>query len=263
MVITNRFIIAPVLAALVGGCAAVKPHESFPAVSQDIADRIPQRVHWHDGSAADRQADEQIAALLVRPLDVNAAVQVALLNNRHLQATYEALGVAQADLVEAGLLKNPVFDAAYKFGEAGATGRIDLALSFDFVDLLFIGARKQIAAAELETAKARVTASVIDLAGEVRQAFYACQAAGQSVELRTQVVKATAASADFARRLREAGNTTALANANEQALHVEAELELDRAKADAASARTAESPTRRLGRTGELDRRRPPARPRR
>ena len=41
-----------------------------------------------------------------------SAVQVALLNNRGLQATYAELGIAEADVVQAGRLRNPGFSFA-------------------------------------------------------------------------------------------------------------------------------------------------------
>ncbi|MDB5327129.1 MAG: transporter [Phycisphaerales bacterium] len=228
---------APLFAGLAGGCAGARPHESFPAISHDVADRVGYAIHWHDGSPADKEADAKVNDLLARPLDANSAVQIALLNNRRLQATYEDLGIAQADLVAAGLLRNPVFDAAYRFGDAGAPAKIDFGLTFDFVDLLFLGVRKDLAAAELEATKARVTASVLDLAGDVKTAFFAIQAAEQAVELRRQIADAAGASADFTKRLRDAGNTTALKLASEQALSAEALLALGRAEAEAAAAR--------------------------
>lgn len=229
--------VAPLLAGLAGGCAGARPHDSFSVLSQDVSDRVGYTVHWHDGSPADKEADAKVNDLLSRPLDANSAVQIALLNNRRLQATYEDLGVAQVDLVAAGLLRNPVFDVAYRFGDAGAAAKIDFGLTFDFVDLLFLGIRKDLAVAELEATKARVTAAVLDLAGEVKVAFYAAQAADQAVELRRQIADAASASADLTKRLRDAGNTTALKLDSEQALSAEANIALGRAEAEAAAAR--------------------------
>ena len=65
---------------------------------------------WNLGTELDAQVDQEVRALLQDTLTVDGAVQVALLNNRNLQALYAELGVAQADLVQAGLLRNPVFD---------------------------------------------------------------------------------------------------------------------------------------------------------
>ena len=84
------------------------------------------------------EAAEAVRSLLARELTADSAVQVALLNNRDLQATYEDLSVAQSDLVAAGLLRNPVFDAEVRFGEAGGGTGVALGVAQDFLDVLFI-----------------------------------------------------------------------------------------------------------------------------
>ena len=48
-----------------------------------------------------------VRALLKKPLSVNSAVQIALLNSLELQAASEDVGVSAADLREAGTWKNP------------------------------------------------------------------------------------------------------------------------------------------------------------
>jgi hypothetical protein len=58
------------------------------------------------------EADAARAAvqrLLKRTLTADAAVQVALLNNRALQAAYNDLGIAEAVMVAASLPPNPSF----------------------------------------------------------------------------------------------------------------------------------------------------------
>ena len=44
-----------------------------------------------------------------RPLSVDNAVQVALLNNRGLQARFQDLGITEAEVVQAGRVPNPGF----------------------------------------------------------------------------------------------------------------------------------------------------------
>ena len=88
------------LCELLTGCAAVRPQAAFEDVRQTVAERAPYRVVWATGSAEDAAARVAVDSLLADSLTVEAAVQVALLNNRRLQATYEDLGVAQADLVQ-------------------------------------------------------------------------------------------------------------------------------------------------------------------
>ena len=72
----------------------------FEDVRRNVADRTKvELVRWDQGTDADRQAQASVDALLAMELTPDSAVQVVLLNNADLQATYEDLGVAQADLV--------------------------------------------------------------------------------------------------------------------------------------------------------------------
>ncbi|MCK7513349.1 MAG: hypothetical protein MZV70_61145 [Desulfobacterales bacterium] len=56
-------------------------------------------------------------------LTAAGAIQIALLNNARLQARYEELGISQAELIQAGLLKNPTVFGSARFpaNSPGAT----------------------------------------------------------------------------------------------------------------------------------------------
>src|SRR5687767_16004249 len=90
---------------LLGGCAKVPRDAGFDDVATSAADRTGgMRVHWNQGTSADAAVAAEVREMAAGELSVDQAVQIALLNNRRLQATYEDLMVAQADLVAAGLL---------------------------------------------------------------------------------------------------------------------------------------------------------------
>src|SRR5688500_19834437 len=171
-------------AMLLTGCADVPREAGFEDVRTEVEDRAGERVRWNRLTADDRAVSVVLETLLSDGLTSDRAVQVALLNNRSLQASYEDLGVAQADVVQAGLLRNPVFDAEVKFLEGGGGEVIELAVVQDFLDVFFIPLRKRIAAHALEAAKLRVTGAALDLVGEVRQAYFAHVDAGQELGLR-------------------------------------------------------------------------------
>ena len=61
----------------------------------------------HSGTGRNRKL--RVKALLRQPLSADRAVQIALLNNRGLQAAYNALGLAEAAMVQASLPPNPTF----------------------------------------------------------------------------------------------------------------------------------------------------------
>src|SRR5687768_11607897 len=180
----NGFI-KPVVAAfasagLLVGCTSVPKEAGFGSVRTAVQQRSGQRVQWNRLSADDKSVATAVSDLLAQGLTEERAVQVALLNNPNLQATYEDLGVAQAEVVQAGLLRNPVFDGEVKFLEGGEGTIIEIAVVQDFLDVFFIPLRKKVAANAFEAAKLRVTGAVLDLVGDVRSAFYTHTAAEQS-----------------------------------------------------------------------------------
>ena len=185
------------------GCSSMAINAGFDDVRADGRRARAVKIFWNNGTELDKEAAEKLGSLMKRKLTADEAVQIALLNNRELQALYSELGVAQADLVQAGLLRNPIFDAAVMFPISGG-GRPDLELSaaMNFLDIFYIPLRKRVAASRFEEVKTRVAGSVLDFAGRVRSAFYSYEADEQMLELRQTIVQALDASFEMARRLR-------------------------------------------------------------
>jgi cobalt-zinc-cadmium efflux system outer membrane protein len=208
------------------GC--VSEDAGYQDVRNTTAARLHRDVRWdeHDSASA---THKETRDLLAHPLDANAAVQVALLNNQGIQAAFEELGVARAGLVQGLRIPNPRVEAALRF-----TGKtppdIDLLATLSLTDLLFLPLRNGMANAQMDAAKARVAGSVLDLALEVRVAFYAYQAAVQQLELRKSVLEALGTSFELAKRMNAAGNSTDLSMENERALYEESRISFSRAQ---------------------------------
>ena len=199
------------------GCASVDLRAGFPEVSAAVEERAATKILWNRGNELDNEAAEKLRALLQKKLAADDAVQIAMLNNRDLQAIYADLGVAQADLVQAGLFRNPILDAAVLFPLSGVRPDLQLTVVISFLDALYVPLRKRVAAARFEDAKLRVTGAVLDLAAQVRRAFHEHQANEQMLELRQTIVQALTASWEVSRRLHEAGNITDLDQARDRA----------------------------------------------
>src|SRR5437762_3837399 len=215
------------------GCAHVDPNPAFQELANTVQLRTGKRVQWNRGSAEDAQAQSAVTSLLSRSLTADSAVQIALLNNHNLQATYEELGIAQADLVEAGLLRNPIFTFERRFpGQA-----LEADLLKEFIDILLLPLRKRIAAAQFEAAKLRVGHEILSVAAEVRAAFYEHQGDQQLVDLRKSVADATERAAETALKMNEAGNLRDLDLASEQASHAQAKIELAKTQSEAVQTR--------------------------
>src|SRR5678816_2391758 len=170
---------AVLILSTLAGCSSLKPGMGFEDVQQTVSERAGLRTHWNNGSDADSEVKAAVAALLGQELTADEAVQIALLNNHDLQAVYEELNLAQADIVQAGLLRNPVFSGEVRFATDGDGTAIVLDVAQDFVSLLSMPLRKGRAEAAFEAAKVRVTAAVLDTAFEVRTAFHDYLAAQQ------------------------------------------------------------------------------------
>jgi len=227
---TKSWSLSGLLVLGIAGCSSMQPQAGFSDVQGLVADRVPGQIYWNQGTPADAEVEQRITVLLKEPLTVDAAVQIALLNNRNLQATYEELGIAQADLVQAGLLKNPVISFERRF--SGQALEVDVIQ--EFIDLIAIPLRKRIAGAAFEAAKLRVGQAVVDLAADVRASYYMLQGSEQMVEMRRSVVEGTEASAALAERLHEAGNITDLDWRMEQRFAQRARLDLALAEEEVA-----------------------------
>src|SRR5882672_142275 len=131
--------------ALFAGCASTNPEPGFRDVAATIQGRTGHTLCWNRGTEADERADAVVHGLLAKPLTAAAAVQIALLRNPALQATYEELSLAQADVVQAGLLSNPVFSASVTTAEREAIDpNLIAGLTQSFLDLLLIPAKTKI-----------------------------------------------------------------------------------------------------------------------
>ncbi|MBA3936156.1 MAG: TolC family protein [Planctomycetes bacterium] len=220
---------AVVATILLGGCGGPRD-AAFTDVRATVTARTGSQVHWNQGTDEDRAAEQAVAALLAKPLTPESAVQVALLTSPRLQALYEDLGVAQADLVKAGMLRNPVFEGQVNFFAAGPA--IELSLIQDFIDLLYLPTRKRIASAALDGIKSRVAGTVIGFAGDVRRAAYQVQASEQLREMRQMILTGAEAADDLSTRIHAAGNNTVLAHDRDRAMYEQAKLDLAEAEAE-------------------------------
>ena len=226
----TSFLMLPMLlpALSLGGCAAVAIDRSagFSQVSGIVEDRSGRVIKRRVGPPTDPSVVEAVRSRLRDGLTADEAVEITLLQNRNLQALYTDLDVAQSDLVQASLLHNPVVDAVAGFPVGGGMVDLSFGVAMDVIDVLYLPLRKRVAAAALEQAKLRVAAEVLEFAWRTQTAYYEHQANEQTLEMRAQVARSTAASFELAKRMREAGNITELALASEQALADQAKLDL-------------------------------------
>lgn len=222
--------------AVLAACATPDPDAAFDDLNETIAGRLPSAVVWRTGGPEDAAVDARIATLLGEPLTAQTVVQVALLGNRSLQARYAALGIAQADVVQAGLLENPVFDIMVRPSTQEGTN-IELGLMQSLVDLLMRPARQKLATAEYEAVKLDLASALVAFMGEVQGAYYAYRGALGVHGVAEEIAETARDSADLAQSFHTAGNISDLELAAQQAAAADAQVELLEADEDVRESR--------------------------
>ncbi len=223
-------------AALLSGCVAHGTAADQGAVRHLVRERSQLELPPVKLPAANLDTDAR--RLLEQPLTLDSAVRIALLNNRELRAQLVGLGVARGQLVQASVLPNLSFEAELGISTENSRDRHwELGAGFDLSQLLLRGARRGVAEAELSGARIEAAGATLDLAYQVRLAFYDVAAAQQELELLRTTQRAFTAGAETAKALHEVGNLTDLDLASERAAEQSALLDVEQAEADAISAR--------------------------
>lgn len=212
---------------IVSGCATTRP--GFRDVQDLVRSRSKAHLIWRQKSADDRELSKKIHSMLKERLTVEAAVQIALLNNSSLQANYELLGISQADLIQAGLLENPIFEASVRFPDVSTEGtNTEFSVKLSLFDIFMAQLEKKVAMEQFEQVKLLVGNAVLRLATEVQSAYFRLQAGEQMLLMRKDVLKASKAANEFAKRQRNAGNVNELALYMQESTYHKATLVLDR-----------------------------------
>lgn len=209
------------------GCASFSADGGFSSVQSMTKDRIGKDVMLVKSDADADTVQKTITPLLARPLSVDDAVTIALLNNKGLQADYAELGIAEANLVQAGRVGNPLFS----FGRVkrGDQVEIDRQLMLPVMSLLTMPIATKIERRYFEQAQLRATGEALRVADATRRAYFSALAAQETVKYMEQVKISAEAGAELARQMARVGNWSALDQAREQAFYADVVTQLARA----------------------------------
>ena len=236
------------LQLLVLALVACVPSRSavFGPVDREVERRVGVRATWHDN--ADPRVPAAIAALLEKPLDREAAVRIALATNRRLQAQFDGLGIAAAEVASATVLRPLEVDIETKYS-GGSLDEVEIDVTQDILDLIQLPQRRGIARADLAGARARAVAATVTLVAKVELAYLDVVAAQQELDLRQTAFDAASASAEIAERQHAAGNISDVALFRERDQREQARIDLGRAQVDVETRRSALD--EQLGLSGE------------
>lgn len=225
------------------GCATFSSDGGLDSVNALATERTGQNVQLTKPTANATATSETVNQLLAKPLTPDAAVRIALLNNKRLQASLAELGVAEADLVQAGRLRNPSF--SFGRSKGGDDVEIERSVMFDLIGLLTLPVRSGIEQRRFEQAKLLAASQAVQLAADTRRAYFNAVAAQQTALYMEQVQSAAEAGAELSQQLAKVGNLSKLDQAREQVFYADATAQVARARHNAVAAK--EQLTRNLG----------------
>lgn len=227
----------PVLA--VSGCVSFSPDGGFATVESIAKSAIGKEVKWARSEGERAALDARVTELLAKPLSVDDAAQIALFNNRGLQAAFFELGISESELVRAGRFPNPHFSMfrASRVEHGERELKIEQALTFNIFALITMPQALEVEKRRFEYVKRQVSMEVLTLAAETRKAYFHALAASETVRYMRQVKEVADASAELARRMAQVGNWSNLNQAREHGFYADAALNLARADHAAVSSR--------------------------
>ena len=230
---TNPIIVA-VLFGLLTGCASIPDDLGKSDVDVLLNDRGVQTP-----KESQVESKEYIDSLSSDALTADTAVRIALANNPNLKTTYAELGIAAADVYEAGRVHNPIFHfSTLDSNESGESNSTTFGLITSFTSLITLPSRKRYAEGEFERVKELVAAEVLEIVTETENAYYDYVAAEQMASVQSQIAKAGYLSFELAKRYDKAGNLSPREFLEEQIIASETKLESLDASAEAFEKRT-------------------------
>ena len=256
--------VAALLAALLlSGCASFSPDGGMTVVADVASEAIRKDVISIRTADDAERARELVGRLLRRTLTVDSAVQIALLNNRGLQASYNELALAEADMVRESLPPNPTFSIFRIVGDGALEAERQVV--GNILALSTLPFRTEIARQRFQQAQLRAGEETLRLAADVRRTYFRAVAANELVGLLTEAKATAESTAQLASKLGQTGALNKLDQAREQVFYAETTADLAALRQNATSSR--ERLSRLLGLWGgNLDFRLPgklPALPRR
>jgi cobalt-zinc-cadmium efflux system outer membrane protein len=192
-----------VLLLLVNACTMVSPRPDYERTAQLITQAIGQEPVYRpeDEAVVKNTVDE----LLAGGVTAQEAVQLCLLNNPKLQATFLNAGIARAEVVQAGLFSNPMIGFSPRFPDRGGPTSFEASLAQNIAELWQIPARKRAAEHNLEQTLLALAREVSTTALAAKAAYYKAVRADRAIEVIQGNVDITKQLVDLAKVREEAG----------------------------------------------------------
>ena len=239
---------------LLGGCVTAAQYASrdagFTNVSARTSEATGKQAVWVQNRAEAQATQARVKSLMAagKSLDVETAVQIALLNNKGLQAAYADLGESAATAWQSTMLVNPrVGIGLTGIGTPGlrAYQAIEGVVVTNILALATLKKNVEIADTGFRKAQLGAALKTLQLAADTRRAWITAVAAWENVGQLAQAQTAADAASELAVKLGEAGSLNKEGQAREQVFYAELTGQIARARLEARLAK--EELTRLMG----------------
>jgi outer membrane protein TolC len=251
----SRYPLAFGFPLLLGACATAVPgiyteqKAGFANVAGQVTPAIGKRTVFAQTQTENEALRREVHGMVHRKtLSADTAVQVALLNNKGLQASYANVGLSAAEAWQQSTPENPVVSIGLLgigAPELGAYRAIEGLIRANILDATTRSQRMAIADASFRQAQLSAVNDTLTLANQTRQAWINAVAAFEAVSYLTRAKATSDAGSELARKLGETGALNKAGQAREQAFNAELAGQLARARLNAARAK--EDLTRLMG----------------
>jgi len=251
----SKFPLAVGFPLLLGACATSVPgiyteqKAGFADVAGQITPAIGKRTVFAQTQAENEALSREVHGMVHRKtISADTAVQVALLNNKGLQASYANVGLSAAEAWQQSTPENPVVSIGLLgigAPELGVYRAIEGLLRANILDATTRSQRVAIAEASFRQAQLSAVNDTLTLANQTRQAWINAVAAFEAVSYLTRGKATSDAGSELARKLGETGALNKAGQAREQAFNAELAGQLARARLNAMRAK--EDLTRLMG----------------
>lgn len=232
----HRITIGLVLTLLLTtSCVQVEPRPDFER-ARGLVEESTGRQEVFDPYAP-VLTEEELSAIIADGLSLDAALRLALINNRDLQAEFQEIGVAHADWVQAQLLSNPSLDVLLRFPTDGGRSILEAFVGVELLELWRIPLRTEAAQQNLEATVLRIARRAGEHLAESRKSYYVAVAAEELHRVAQENVELVALSFEAVKGLHEAGAADAFDENLARGPLLAAQLALRTAQIEMANAR--------------------------
>lgn len=214
------------LLLLITGCASVRPSADYDRASDHAAEATAADSGLIGFPAEEPPVQDRIAGRLAGGVSMEEAVEIALLNNRDLQAAFYDIGISRADVVQSGLLANPSLGAVLRFPKDGGDATLEARLAWNLIDLWHRPARKRVQEQRLERTVLEVAHRSAQLVARTKAAYVAAIAAEGARLVEDENLASTGEFLELTLARQDAGAATEVEVNAAWAEHLEQEVRL-------------------------------------